>query len=321
MTRQLITNSRMQAFQACQRLHQISYVRGYRPVAKSYALDWGTLMHKALEAWWLMHGSNRPEHALEAASVAIHDSDAPDLDKVKARVLMAGYDARWSGAMADYDVIAVEQEFRYPARDYDLGGKIDGIIRQRSTGRVFLLEHKNTSSDFGVSSDYWRKLRMEPQISQYVRGARALGYEVNGCLWDVLRRPEQKPYQAKPEASRKYTKEGKLYANQRAEDETPEEYAARLTELICASPQDWYARQEVVRLPEEMEAFDDDVMAIAQDCVRAVDPFHHAPRNPGSCHRFNRPCEYLPVCSGAGSLDDESLYRRSENNGHEELSK
>jgi hypothetical protein len=313
----------MQAYQACPRLHQISYVKGYRPVEKSYALDWGTLLHTALEAWWLSHAAGRPDSALEAARVAIHDADAPDLDKAKARIVMAGYDTSWSAAMVDYEVLAVEAEFRYPARDFDLGGKIDGIIRHKPSNRILLLEHKNTSSDFDVTSDYWRKLRMEPQVSQYFRGARSLGYEINGCLWDVLRRPEQKLYLATPEAARKYTKAtakepSRLYAGQRENDETLEEFEQRLTDLICSAPADWYARQEIVRLPEELEAFDDDVMAIASDCVRAADPDRHEPRSPGSCHRYGRPCDFLPVCSRYGSLDDESKYRKI-THMHEEL--
>lgn len=326
MTRQLITNSRMSAFQTCQRLHQISYVRGYRPVEKSYALDWGTLMHSALEAWWKAYKEGPPHTGpLPGALRAIASSNATDLDKAKARIVMIAYDLRWAGAMENYEVLAVEQEFRYPARDWDLGGKIDGIIRQRSTGRVLLLEHKNTKADFSATSSYWTDLRMEPQVSQYVRGARALGYEVAGCLWDVLRRPEIKPLKATPEADRKYTKATKtepsrLYKGQRETDETVEEFEARLTELIAASPQDWFARQEVVRLPEELKEFDDDVMAIAEDCVRAADPFHHAPRSHRACNSYGRPCPFKPVCGGYGSLDDESLYRKAENAGHEELS-
>lgn len=315
---QLITNSRMRAFQTCQRLHQISYVLGYRPIERSYALDWGTLMHKLLEAWWTSWMEGNDGKQLDRALWLLDTLEADDLDKAKARVVMAGYDARWAPAMADIEVLAVEQEFNYDSgRGYNLAGKIDGIIRRG--GQTLILEHKNTSADFGPADSYWTKLRMEPQVSQYFRGAVSLGYEPTGCLWDVIRRPEIKPYKATPEASRKFTKEGKLYANQRAADETPEEYAERLTQLVCSDPANWYARQIVVRLQDELEEFDRDTQALADGCVQAAaDEFHHAPRNPDSCAKYGRVCEYFPVCSGAGSLSDESRYRKVYNT-HEEL--
>lgn len=307
---QLITNSRMRTLQTCQRLHQIQYVLGYRPIERSYALDWGTLMHKLLEAWWKAYQAGRPGAALSDAFESLDTAEADDLDKAKARVVMAGYDARWAPAMADIEVLAVEQEFNYDSgRGYNLAGKIDGIIRRQ--GQELILEHKNTSADFGPGESYWTKLRMEPQVSQYFRGAVSLGYQPTGCLWDVIRRPEIKPFKATPEASRKYTKDGRLYANQRASDETPEEFTDRLLQQISNSPEDWYARQVVVRLQDELTQFDRDVQALADDCVRAVDEAHHAPRNPDACAKFGRTCEFFPVCSGAGSLDDEVRYRKA----------
>lgn len=324
MPRELITNSRMAAQLACPRLHQISYVRGYRPVEAGHAIDFGTLGHGAQEHYWNAHKEERPHEALDRAVGFLQTSDAADLDKVKLKVLMIGYDLRWSAAMKDFKILFVEKEFRYPAIDaagndlgYDLAGKIDIGYEQISTGRMLLGDHKFTSADFGPGSDYLQKLRLDTQISQYFRGARALGYEPVGFLYDMIRRPDLKLYRATKDI--KYRQDGKPYANQRLADETLEEFEQRLTELIAASPNDFFARQEVVRLPEELAAFDDDVRAVAADCVRAVDPFHHAPRNPGACHRFGRPCSFLPVCGGYGSLDDESLYRKAENNGHEEL--
>ncbi len=309
---QLITNSRMRAYQACPRLHQIQYVLGYRPIERSYALDWGTLLHKLLEAWWKAYqagGPMPPRAALDRALALLDTLEADEWDKAKARVVMAGYDARWS--TQDFEVLAVEQEFSYDSgRGYKLAGKIDGIIRR--AGQVLILEHKNTSSDFGPADSYWTKLRMEPQVSQYFRGAQSLGYDPAGCLWDVLRRPEIKPY--KKTANVKYRKDGHPNANQRLADETVEEFSDRLAGLISASPEEWYARRTVVRLQDELEEFDRDVEAVADSCLQ----LGHAPRNTDSCSRFGRTCEFHPVCSGAGSLDDESRYRKVYNT-HEEL--
>jgi hypothetical protein len=312
-----VSHSRMQVLQTCEQLHQYQYVQGYRPTEGIYALEFGSdLVHKPLEAWKLAHKDGRPADALPAALAAIDGCDADELDKIKARVLLCGYDARWAGAMVDYEVLAVEVPFEIKIGDVTYVGFIDSIWRQRSTSRNLVVEHKSVSqkTDISAASDYWRRLRMEPQISMYFRGARALGFEPNACLWDVLVRPDIKLLQATPEASRKYKKTGELYANQRAEDETLPEFQARLTDLICETPTDWYARREVVRLPEELTRFEDDVAALSKRCKEAEeDPFYHAPRNASACFKWGgRPCSFLPVCDGSGSLDDESKFVKKE---------
>jgi hypothetical protein len=130
----------------------------------------------------------------------------------------------------------------------------------------------------------------------------------------VLVRPDIKPHAATPEHSKKYTKTGALYANQRAEDETLLEFQARLTDLICETPTDWYARREVVRLPEELSRFEDDVAALSKRCQESEsDPFYHPVRYEKSCFVWGgRPCSYLGVCEGTESLDDESKFFKKE---------
>jgi hypothetical protein len=55
-----------------------------------------------------------------------------------------------------------------------LGGKLDVLVRDQDS-RALIIEHKTSSEDLGPGSDYWRRLRMDPQISTYFVGARALG--------------------------------------------------------------------------------------------------------------------------------------------------
>lgn len=70
---------------------------------------------------------------------------------------------------------------------------------------VYVVEHKTTSLDIGPGSQYWRRLTLDDQVSNYVAGARALGHEPRGVLFDVVRKVNLKPYLATPEAERKYT--------------------------------------------------------------------------------------------------------------------
>lgn len=66
-----LSASRLRAFRACPRLHHLSYVQGYRPVRDADALRFGTLVHRALEAWWRAPDRERLTQALAALT---HDA-------------------------------------------------------------------------------------------------------------------------------------------------------------------------------------------------------------------------------------------------------
>jgi hypothetical protein len=182
-------------------------------------------------------------------------------------VLLIAYDLRWSVEGAErYDVLAVEAEFTAPlinpstghgSKTYLLGGKIDAIVRDQA-GHVLLLEHKTSSEDLGPGSNYWLRLRIDSQVSVYYAGGKALGYDVEGVLYDVLAKPQLRPLKATPLESQKKTKDGKLYANQRELDETPDEYELRVLKHIAENPDRYFHRGMVVRLEQEAReaAFD-----------------------------------------------------------------
>lgn len=311
---QLITASRLRDARACQRLHRYRYVDGYRPAETSGPQRFGTLLHLGLEAWWRGSGDDR----LSAASHAMAGESDP-FDLAKAEELLLGYHLRWGAE--PYEVIAVEAEFHaplvnpatgQPSRTWRLAGKIDVLVRDPRDGSTLLVEHKSASEDITPGSDYWRRLRMDGQISQYYEGARALGHRVHGCLYDVILKPALRPLLATPIESRKFTKDGKLYAVQRDHDETPEEYRVRIREAIAAEPNRYYARGTVVRLESEMAEALHDVWQITRQ-IREAELAGRHPRNPDACVRYGRTCQFFDVCTGAASLDDPALFTREEN--------
>lgn len=324
---ELITHSRMAAFRGCERLHQIRYVRGYRPLVVREELAFGTLMHAGLEGWWTSWIAGTELHA-EAAIGYMLKARTPNIDDAtfaKAETVMLAYDTVWTPSMADVEVLAVEAQFNAPLflasgrpmPGVRQGGMIDVLIR-KPDGLVYMVEHKTTGSDITPGSAYWAKLRMEPQVSMYHEGARALGYELAGCIYDVLVRPKHSLLKATPAETRKYTKEGKLYANQRDQDETAEEFRSRLVAVIAEDPKRWFARADVVRLDTELEDFREDVRETARRIRTATRQKTPAPRNPDYCHKFGRACEFWDVCTGTADLDDETRFRKVEN-VHEEL--
>jgi len=321
---QIITASQLRCARRCAREHLYRYFLLYAPVEDAEALRFGTLFHGALEAWWKGAKGSRLSSALLALETLAMESEVSPYDRVKAESLIVAYDVRWKDA--PLEAVLVEGEFVTDlvnpstdgvSRTWRLGGKLDVIVRNTDNDRIYLMEHKTTSEDCSPGADYWKRLKLDAQISLYYTGAAALGHRVEGCLYDVIRKPGLRPYKATPEDKRKRKKDGSYYANVRLHDETPDEYGERLVEAIGAEPDKFLARDIVVRLESEVK--DGMIDAWQQSkMIRENQRLDRAPRNPDACVRFGRTCSFFAVCCGEGSLEDESRYRRKAA-AHEEL--
>lgn len=283
----LLTNSRLKTAQSCLRKHAYEYVDWFRPVTESHALTFGRIIHEALE-----HGPS-------------HQVTGDPLDVVIAEELLTGYYRRWGQFE---DVLGVEMRFELPLPGvnlelehdtYKLAGKIDVLLRDGT-----IIDHKTTSESLAPDSPLWERLAMDSQISQYFLGAASLGVEPKRWIHDVIRKPEIRPKKATPESERKYTKAGILYANQRAEDETLEEFRLRLREDIALRP-DWYfARKEIQRLDFQIETHINNIW-------ETLPLLQHRPMNTESCHRYGR-CPYIVCCStGTHPSEMPSSFRPS----------
>lgn len=308
---ELLNSTRLKTYRACPRQHYLAFVAGYAPRAPAAALEFGTGMHAALAEWWTAGAATRFDAAL-AALPATWDPFV----RARATAMLIGYDAFWS--LEGYEALAVEQSFRlplvnpetgHPSRTWVLGGTVDGIVRGPD-GRVWVLEHKTTSEDASPGSPYRRRLAMDGQVSQYVEGAQALGFDVAGVIYDVLVKPDLRPLQPTPPDKRKYTKAGALYAGQRERGETPVEYGARVVDALAAAPHRYFARVEVVRLEQERADWRFDVWQLAEQ-MRASARTGRAPKNPDACFRYGTPCAFFDACTGVAALDDEARFVRA----------
>lgn len=310
----LLTDSRVRAFRRCAREHFHRFEQGYQPIASDEALDLGALVHVGLESWWraLQLGSD----PLAVALANVECATADPFLVAKATAMLVGYDARWRSE--PIEVLAVEAEFRCPlvnpetgaaGRIFTVAGKIDAIARLPD-GRVVIVEHKTTSETVGPGSDYWKRLTLDSQISTYFLGARALGFDVAGCLYDVLSKPGLRPLKATPLEARKFTKDGRLYANQREADETPAEFGARVATHIAENADGLYQRGEVVRLADEERDAAFDTWQVARN-IRDAQLADRWPRNPDACVRFGKTCAFFDICCRTDSLDNAERFTRS----------
>lgn len=310
----VLTVSSTKAYRRCPREYYLGNVKLLRPRReRAQALRYGSAVHLGLETY-LSTGD------IQAAIATLTTADLDPFDAVRAEVMLIGYDARW--ADSGLETIAVEAEFDCPmtnpatgaaSRTYRLAGKIDAVVRLPD-GRVAIMEHKTTSVDISGGSPYWERLRLDAQVSTYFVGARSLGFDPEVCIYDVLRKPGIRPRLATPMESRRYKKDGSLYANQRTEDESPEQFRDRLIEAVSAAPDAHFARGEVVRFESEEKDAAHDMWMVGR-MIRNSELAGRWPRNPDACERYGRFCEFWPLCVGQASEDEYDV-----GEAHEELS-
>jgi hypothetical protein len=182
---------------------------GYRAVRPALALRFGTAGHRALEAYWrarMVAGSSK-EIWIEAAMTALllNPEVLTPHDHAKLQAMVLGYFATWNAW--DLEVLGVEVQFSAPlinpetngrSLTYDLGGKMDALVRSCRTGAVAIVEHKFTASSAEIGSAYRERLAIDSQIDQYFLGASALGHDAQYVLYDVLVKPALRPLQATP---------------------------------------------------------------------------------------------------------------------------
>jgi hypothetical protein len=161
---------------------------------------------------------------------------------------------------------------------------------------LLVLEHKSTSEDIALGGSFIRRLNIDVQTDTYLDLARSIGHDPAGVLYDLLRKPAQRPS---------------------AKGETPESFMSRCMDAIAEDPNRYYQRFKAVRLQEERQEAQYDRWHTA-GAIRDARRLKVFPRNSDACMQWSRECDYLRLCNREASVDDPFLFRKAERT-HEEL--
>lgn len=322
----LLTHSSEACWKTCGRKFYLQNVLGLRPRHTSDPLRMGTAFHLGLECF----KQREPE---AAAAQAVRDlyadaacppwlgADEFAVEETIVTAMVRAYYRRWWGDQI-METVACELSFEVPIVNPETGrvtptfrsaGKIDGIVRLPD-GRLAILEHKTTADVIDAGSHYWRRLLMDSQISRYVLAARALGYDVQTTVYDVVRKPMIRP-KAIAKADRAIaTSEGHYFGIELheacPERESPKLYGARLLDDMAQRPTFYFARNEVPRLDSDLEEFRREQWTLQQAIRDAAlkSRFWGAsayPRNTNACLAMGT-CQYFDVCRGiTGNIEEE----------------
>lgn len=302
----VLTNSAIKTFKTCRKKYWFAYEHRLRPLSERSYLTFGSAMHHAIE----LFGTQGIESAREYLG-ELKDQWSDRFAWFTLWALFHGYANRYADHPLIIEVIEAELVFNLPivnpetgapSKTFNQSGKMDSISKL-SDGRTVLHELKTTDED-PASERYWRRILVDPQVTMYWQAAKAMGYDIHGIVYDVVRKPAMSPLKATPEEKRKYTKDGRLYAAQRETDETPEEWGDRLYSDICERPDFYYGRREIPRLEQDLAEFKFELWDVAKD-VRSAQLTNRWYRNAGrfSCDY----CDYSDLCFGLVPWDQSSI--------------
>lgn len=305
-----ITTSEVTTYLRCREEHRLRYglqLRSTEPLSRALAI--GTAIHKGLEVWWgegwlVLPGALRAAREIGAAN----GLDA--YDQVRVEVMLEAYDRHWCRTRDDYVTRGTEVVFDRPQKGWTLAGRFDGLIEERQSRELLVLEHKTTSDELGPEAPYWDALPMDWQVLNYLRAS-----EAEGVLYDVLKKPAIVPLKATPVEKRRWKQDGSLYANQRSEDESIEAWRGRLQEQYLDGSV-WFERRVLRRTQAEVARAITEMDQLAAE-ILAVDADRPAPRTPSACQRYGRQCDYYRACTGQAQLAELPLYQAT--TPHEEL--
>jgi hypothetical protein len=210
---------------------------------------------------------------------------------LKLRVMNECYVKHWKDR--PLDILAYEEEFSLPAFD---GNRLDPDIHVH--GRIdarnasCLIEYKTTSSYIDAGSVYWERVLDDRQIQTYLGALWSAGHTYNEVLYDVARKPMIK----------------------RKAKESLEDYGKRLHETIEADPGAYFQRRTFTFTEEQVADTWRDLYTVATQIPGTPEKADY-PKAPRSCWAYGRACEYLDVCRGNESIDNDRLFRIRKSSG------
>lgn len=280
--KQTLTFSRQDAFKTCRRKHYYLYELGMRTENDARALRMGTNWHRALECLKLLQGLDAAIESVRDAYAELPDAYDPvdwSYECETLERLLCAYVWRWDGDGITYR--ANEHAFHLPlvnpatgkeSTNWEWAGKIDGIIELEDR-RVSVMEHKLFGEDLDPSSDLWKRLRVDMQISLYVLAARKMGFDVSSVLYDVTRKPTIKPSPVpildangikivldrdnvrvfNKNGAPRQTGDTALGYEIQTRPMTSDEWGEKLTADIQDRPDYYFARVEIARLDQDLK--------------------------------------------------------------------
>ena len=306
----------------------------YASVEEKEAAEWGLYVHRSLaqfyralrHGWGLSTGWHLAMRQIDRKGVdggrRPYYPPADPYARAMLRAVVHSYLVVWGPEdERDYEVVAVEKRYLLPAlrpdgthrRGFNVDGVLDLARRNRKTGRVWIADHKTTTSDFEKTDrdgnrTYFLNAPVNPQAIGYVDVAHRLGWEPEGFEFDVIKRPGLAKYE-KPERG-----------------ESADDFEARMIKTITegveidgklkGGPERYFARFPVTYQDWQINKARSNVIARGEEVLWRRRTGYW-PQNDDACGKFGSTCPWMPVCTGRESATDDRLFPLKKKEGQD----
>lgn len=239
--------------------------------------------------------------------------------RARIRASLRVYDRFWSDPGLEnnnheFTVLGAEELLTGPvtslatgkATDYTAAGLLDVRIKDRNNLHG-ILDHKNLADAF--ESEDIEHLHIDGQPNQYAWLEHLNGVRINFAIWDVLCKTSHRLYQEKT-TTRKPSKKEPNGAVTVTPAETLEAFEERLVEVFSENPKKYFARERIVIQKSNVIEHAQELYAWTRLLDSAKKTGNHL-RNTEACFEYNRPCEYLGLCSGRTNMLDPEKWERA----------
>jgi predicted acetyltransferase len=210
---QIVSYSELDTFRQCPLKHHLLYQRRWtKPTKPGSALDKGSLYHLVMEAHYRVIKEVQDAHRGRVPKKLVAETLKRARDEVMAYLvhpttgeqsevqeliewMYDGY-VEYYGVDEDWRVVGVEHQIIQPLPDaygnpsrYHLKMKIDLLVREWSTGNLWVIDHKS-----GANLPSKMDLEIDDQFGLYTWGMRSIGRKVQGSLHNANRTQRNKSF-------------------------------------------------------------------------------------------------------------------------------
>lgn len=257
------------------------------PIRQPSSLSIGKVIHKAFELFY--RGSTDQECLAyiiksfddQKSKSELSDQEDVSLAKATACGMWMSYPHK---RLDDFEEILPEVPFSVKlVPGVRLRGIVDGLVKK--DGKLWVREVKTTGLD---SNQLAGRFRTSNQATSYVYGVRKMGINVEGVMYDVIKRHRLRKRQT----------------------EDADEFGQRIIGDYKWNPEFYYTRHWEYRSSEEIALFEADSINFAKE-LRRRKLKNLWYRNTDQCWNFNSECPYLKICfqEQPDKLTLELLYR------------
>ncbi len=202
----IVSYSELDTYRQCAYKHELAYKERWTSATTSPALSRGTLWHavmehhyKAIQAHDLTETPKPDIEAHYLTLVKTHLSDETDETELIAWMLKGylehyGYDEQWEILAVEHAPTVWLPTPNGGRSNFKLKLKIDLIVKQRNTDRIWVIDHKS-----GRSLPKQKQLDINDQFGLYTWALQAMGKRVFGQMHNAARTERLKSREMTPD--------------------------------------------------------------------------------------------------------------------------